>query len=163
MAEIQPSEARSLAVAPRVIFRSRPIFTPRTTLPVGLAMGAFLIAIVVVEAGALSWAAGGLTLAALGAAAWVAPRYKLVTELAQDDDMLLVRTMFQRRGSPTTRIAIAEAADWREYVELRRGYGLTTIPNRIIAFRYHGIFYGMAIDHAERLDRNGLALIRTKA
>ncbi len=162
MVEIQPSESRSLAVAPRVIFRSRPIFIPRATLPVGLAIGAVFIAIVVVEAGALSWAAGGLAFAALGAAAWVAPRYKLVTELAQDDDMLLVRTMFQRRGSPTTRIPIAEVVDWREYVELRRGYGLTTIPNRIIAFRYHRVFYGMAIDHAELLDRNGLALIRIK-
>jgi hypothetical protein len=163
MEEIQPSESLSLAVAPSVIFRSRPIFTPRATLPVGLVMGALFIAIVVVDAGAWRWAAGGLTLAALGAAAWVVPRYKLVTEFAQDDDMLLVRTMFQRCGSPTTRIPIAEAADWREYVELRRGYGLTTIPNRIIAFRHHGVFYGMAIDHAELLDRNGLALIRIKA
>ncbi|WP_312163841.1 hypothetical protein [Phenylobacterium sp.] len=147
----------------RILFRSKPVFTPLATLITGVAGVTLVTAMALLDEGAWHWAVGAFALAGLGALAGVAARFRLVTELAPDGEALLARTLFQRHGSPPIRIPVAEARGWREYVEVRRGFGLTTVRNRMLAFRHRGVAYGMALDHAEVLDRAGLDAVRTQA
>jgi hypothetical protein len=158
MANLQPS----VTVASDVIFRSRPIFRSGARLAVTISLIVLMVSIAVMSGDAWIWPVGCIALLAL-AAAWVGPRYRLVIELAQIEETLFARTLFQRRGAPAIRIPKTEITDWREYVELRRGFGLTSIANRIIAFRHQGVSYGMATDHAELLDRSSLDLLSTRA
>lgn len=146
--------------AAAVIFRSRQIFPPKAAALVVVAIGAVFAAVLLLHGGVWRWAVGGLVFTVLAAFAALSWRYRLVMELALEAETLLVRTMVPASGF--VRIAIAQTTGWRDYVETRRGFGLTTISNRILAFRHDGVAYGMALDHAELLDLDGLDQLRTR-